>query len=190
MLLVRRFSRSAFEVLGVKPGASPVEIKSAFYKLAKTHHPDVDPSKAELFKEIHKAYSTLLSGQVPPLDQAFDPGQEYEFRKQNRQDFYYSQSAKEQRNQEYYETREDPPKSPNTSMAPSTWAREKVIMGLIVCALALRVLFAEGNKQAAQRQMNRPYEVNVNDFTKGLESEAREFEEYIRRKGLDKSLPR
>lgn len=190
MLLVRRFSRSAYEVLGVKPGASSVEIKAAFYKLAKTHHPDVDPSKAELFKEIHKAYSSLLSGQVPPLDQAFDPGQEYEFRKQSRQDFYHSQTAKEQQNQEYYEAREDPPKSPDTSMTPSTWGREKVILSLVVGALVLRVLFAEGDKQTARRQMNRPYEVHVNDFAKGLEADEREFEEYIRRNGLDKSLPR
>lgn len=188
--MVRRFGRSAYDVLGLKPGASQLEIKSAFYKLAKTHHPDVNPSKAEQFKEIHKAYSSLLSGQVPPEDQAFDAGKEYEFRKQNRQEFYYSQTAKEEQNHEQDEASEPPPKHPNTDVNPTTWGREKLILGLVVGIVGLRVLFAEGNKQSSQRRMNSQYEIQVNDFAREMEADASKFEEYIRRNGLDKSVPR
>ena len=46
-------------MLGVKKGATSDEIRSAYRKLAKKHHPDLNPGnkKAEsLFKEIAVAY--------------------------------------------------------------------------------------------------------------------------------------
>lgn len=57
-----------YEVLGVKPGASQEEIKSAYRKLVKQYHPDqyVDnPLKdlaQEKLAEINKAYDMLKSG--------------------------------------------------------------------------------------------------------------------------------
>jgi len=48
-----------YSVLGVKPGATTQEVKAAYRRLAKIHHPDAggDP---ETFKKIHAAYRNLL----------------------------------------------------------------------------------------------------------------------------------
>ena len=51
-----------YSVLGVKRGASEKEIKTAFRKLAREHHPDVNPGDAvaeERFKEISQANEVL-----------------------------------------------------------------------------------------------------------------------------------
>ncbi len=50
--------RDPYEVLGVKKSASAAEIKSAFRKLAKKHHPDAnknDPKAAARFAELNSA---------------------------------------------------------------------------------------------------------------------------------------
>jgi DnaJ-class molecular chaperone len=54
--------RDYYSVLGVSRTASEKEIKTAYRKLARKHHPDVNPGdkKSEtLFKEIGEAYSVL-----------------------------------------------------------------------------------------------------------------------------------
>ena len=50
-----------YETLGVKRDATEAEIKSAFRKLARKYHPDVNKTKeAEVkFKEINEAYEVL-----------------------------------------------------------------------------------------------------------------------------------
>jgi len=50
-----------YDILGVSKSASETEIKSAYRKLARAHHPDVDKSSgsAEKFKEISEAYQIL-----------------------------------------------------------------------------------------------------------------------------------
>jgi DnaJ-class molecular chaperone len=54
--------RDYYKTLGVERGASEAEIKSAFRKLARKHHPDVNPNNKEAerrFKEINEAYQVL-----------------------------------------------------------------------------------------------------------------------------------
>src|SRR5271163_2118769 len=51
-----------YDILGVARTASADEIKKAFRKLARIHHPDVakDKAKGEIkFKEINEAYEVL-----------------------------------------------------------------------------------------------------------------------------------
>ncbi len=51
-----------YKILGVSPNATEKEIKSAFRRLARKYHPDVnpnDPQAEERFKEINEAYEVL-----------------------------------------------------------------------------------------------------------------------------------
>lgn len=51
-----------YTILGVKPDATADEIRSAYRKLAKTHHPDLNPGKADSekrFKDVTAAYDLL-----------------------------------------------------------------------------------------------------------------------------------
>src|SRR6185312_540598 len=62
MLKERPRMRDPYEVLGVQRSASAAEIKSAFRKLAKKHHPDAnknDAKAAARFAEINSANEIL-----------------------------------------------------------------------------------------------------------------------------------
>jgi len=50
-----------YEILGVSKNATEQEIKSAYRKMARKHHPDVDKSEgsADKFKEISEAYQVV-----------------------------------------------------------------------------------------------------------------------------------
>ena len=52
-------TQTFYEILGIDTKASQKEVKSAFRKLARKHHPDVngDPAK---FREIYEAYDVLI----------------------------------------------------------------------------------------------------------------------------------
>ena len=58
--------RDPYEVLGIRPGASEEEIKSAYKKAALKHHPDRNPDNREeaerKFKEISEAFQMLSGG--------------------------------------------------------------------------------------------------------------------------------
>ena len=53
--------RDYYETLGVQRTASADELKSAYRKLAKQYHPDVNkaPGADEKFKELNEAYAVL-----------------------------------------------------------------------------------------------------------------------------------
>ena len=54
--------KSPYEILGVSPGASDDEIKSAYRRLAKKYHPDANPGSeyaAEKMREINSAYDKI-----------------------------------------------------------------------------------------------------------------------------------
>ena len=80
--------RDLYEVLGVPRGASQDEIKKAYRKLARTHHPDANPGDAsaeDRFKEVsaanetlsdperRKAYDQFGAMNGAPAAQGFDP---------------------------------------------------------------------------------------------------------------------
>jgi curved DNA-binding protein len=54
--------RDYYEILGLKKGATPAEIKKTYRKLAIKYHPDKNPGNKEAeerFKEINEAYAVL-----------------------------------------------------------------------------------------------------------------------------------
>ena len=54
--------RDYYEVLGVQRGASADELKTAFRKLAREYHPDVNksPDAEEKFKEINECLRSFI----------------------------------------------------------------------------------------------------------------------------------
>jgi len=52
-----------YQTLGVSRNASDAEIKSAYRKLARQYHPDVNPGSEEKFKDIGEAYEALKDPQ-------------------------------------------------------------------------------------------------------------------------------
>ncbi|MDO5713504.1 MAG: J domain-containing protein [Tissierellia bacterium] len=69
-----------YKVLGVDKNASEKEIKSAYRKLAKKYHPDLNPGNEkfqEKFKEVNEAYEVLSD---PEKKQKYDTfGSNYDF---------------------------------------------------------------------------------------------------------------
>jgi len=65
--LLKLAMQDPYEVLGLPSTATPDEIKTAYWRLARQHHPDVnpnDPTAEEKFKEISNAYARLKENQA------------------------------------------------------------------------------------------------------------------------------
>jgi DnaJ-class molecular chaperone len=77
-------NKDYYSILGVAKGSSEVELKSAYRKLARQYHPDINktPEAEAKFKEISEAYQVLSDpGKRKTYDQfgsaAFEPGNAY-----------------------------------------------------------------------------------------------------------------
>src|SRR5262245_32892541 len=85
--------KDLYAVLGVAKGATTDEIKKAYRKLARKHHPDLNPGNKqaeERFKEISVAHDTLVDPNkrklydefgFDGLQNGFDPNQAREYRR-------------------------------------------------------------------------------------------------------------
>ncbi|XP_061204600.1 dnaJ homolog subfamily C member 4 [Neopsephotus bourkii] len=68
-LCTRAGPRDPYSVLGVRPEASPAEIRAAFLERCKEVHPDgdpSDPSRHERFLLLAEAYGALTRPRAPP----------------------------------------------------------------------------------------------------------------------------
>ena len=61
--------RDYYEILGVARDAGDSEIKKAFRRLAREHHPDVSeaPDAEERFREVAEAYEVLSKSETRAL---------------------------------------------------------------------------------------------------------------------------
>lgn len=69
-------ARDPYEVLGVPRSASEDEIKTAYRRLAKKYHPDLnpgDPTAAQKMNEVNEAYDRIKNPQAWQQPQHTDP---------------------------------------------------------------------------------------------------------------------
>ena len=178
-------SRSPYDVLGVGRTASQTEIKAAFYKLVKKYHPDVNPGTTEKFKEIHKAYTTLTHTPNYQEEKPFNAGDEYIFRQQSREEFIHRQAEKEREQDEATDQESNPGPTPPKA---DTWKTEKIVVGVVVLFLGVRLLFAEGGHQQSNRAFQKQFEVSMEEYAREVEQEEAEFEQYVRSRGFSDSI--
>lgn len=91
-------NKNYYLTLGIPRTASQTEIKDAYYKLAKQHHPDIAKGNAERFKEINEAYEILSDTQKKT---------EYDSSLRNDQSYYHSQRSNNQTGNRYSQYQND-----------------------------------------------------------------------------------
>lgn len=139
-----------YEVLGVSVNSSTAEIKSAYRKLARKYHPDINkaPDAMEKFKNITKAYETLSNTK---LREQYDTLNGF-FKTETTQT---TSSKKAQ--EEYKKETKNNTKSSNTttpkSNKQSTKQQNKQKTGFIK---ALKVMFAKFKKQKRAKDNKKP----------------------------------
>jgi DnaJ-class molecular chaperone len=93
-------SKNPYSILGVKEDASQDEIKKAYRKLAKKHHPDLNPGNKQnenKFKEISHAYDQVGT---PEARAKFDRGE-------TEQTQYQNTDSQKQQWSSFYNTQKD-----------------------------------------------------------------------------------
>jgi curved DNA-binding protein len=92
-----------YNILGVSKNSTEAEIKKAFRKLARKHHPDVNPgdeSAEERFKEINEAHEVLSDPEKrKKYDQFGSQWKQYQQAGGKAEDFNWSQWTAQQRGQ-------------------------------------------------------------------------------------------
>lgn len=139
-----------YEVLGVSVNSSTAEIKSAYRKLARKYHPDINkaPDAMEKFKNITKAYETLSNTKLREQYNTLNG-----FFKTETTQTTSSKKAQE----EYKKETKNNTKSSNTttpkSNKQSTKQQNKQKTGFIK---ALKVMFAKFKKQKRAKDNKKP----------------------------------
>jgi DnaJ-class molecular chaperone len=100
-------AKDPYEIMGIKKNATQSEIKSAYRKLAKQYHPDLNPGKkaaAEKFADIGTAYALLNDKEKR---KAYDRGEIDMAGQPQRQQQYYRDFAQGKRGSRYSSSSDD-----------------------------------------------------------------------------------
>ena len=135
--------KNYYQVLGLSPGATRKQIKSAYRKLALKYHPDRNNSEgaARKFHEITEAYDILLthpddaSGNDTSFDQAAD--EVYQRERERMKQWARAQQEKKRQQEEYFNKPEW-----HDSLLILRYAANGAILLFAVSAVVLPVLLA------------------------------------------------
>jgi len=117
-------NKNFYQILGVPQNASQSEIKSAYYKLAKQYHPDVNKGNEERFKEISSAYETLSAvDKRKNYDEMLKYGGGSSYSNQGQQ-YSNQQSSWQQQYQQYQQYYNQQQQQQNQSGADGTGRRK------------------------------------------------------------------
>ena len=131
-----------YEILGLKPGASPEEVKQAYRDLAKVWHPDrfshdsrLQRKAQEKLKEINEAYERLSS---------FRPGSRRATSRAGRQphESQPSSGSSERRSREA-EAAPSPHASTEPAGKPPRSSRVPIWLGVIAAIVAVRLISSQ-----------------------------------------------
>ena len=94
-------ARDPYEVLGVSKSASEDEIKSAYRRLAKKYHPDLNPgdaTAAQKMNEVNQAYDQIKNPQAyqQQTAQSYNSYQNPYYQNAYQQQYSYGQDAQEE----------------------------------------------------------------------------------------------
>lgn len=95
-----------YSILGVNKSASSVEIKSAFRRLAKKHHPDKNPNNPQssvLFKSILEAYTVLSNSNSKMRYDTLNRPASFQPEQKKRRGNGRSVSAEDLKQRQYYQ---------------------------------------------------------------------------------------
>lgn len=103
-------AKSPYEVLGIKQGATPAEIKKAYRDLVKQYHPDnykdhpLETLAKEKMQEINEAYDQVTNANNPQNTRPTGNSQQYgQQTAQSQQQQQWQQWQQGQRNGPYYQ---------------------------------------------------------------------------------------
>lgn len=95
-----------YSILGVNKSATPVDIKAAFRRLAKKHHPDKNPNNPQssvIFKSILEAYTVLSNSNSKARYDNLNKPASYQSEHKIRRDNKRTVSPEDLKQRQYYQ---------------------------------------------------------------------------------------
>ncbi|HZU40647.1 MAG TPA: DnaJ domain-containing protein [Solirubrobacteraceae bacterium] len=171
--------RDPYRVLGVRASASEAEIRAAYRRLVKLHHPDHNPGSAEAarrFEEVQEAYARiqrLRARPAGPSDLAADPALEARLAEMERQ----VRQAQAARDRAGRRAARRAGSDAAAAAGPAPGRRERPTdeeLGYVTTDDSLRRILADarselGTRFAHAREPEHPVARRVNDLIAGLE---------------------
>lgn len=146
--------RDPYAVLGVSKNASSDEITSAYRKLAKKYHPDLNPddvTAAKKMSEINSAYDSIKNGNYEPVETHSYSGyndynrQSNDYYRQQYEDIFREYQRRQQYRNQYetsnqYTYQNKKTVDPRREILRPKLSFGKVILGIFLIQIAIDLL--------------------------------------------------